>query len=104
MPHLRVIVAAGKRTTGTELASNAGLCRIKARQGRMRAVLVPNHAKREPALAALAAIASIAALQDEFLADQGWRTILPGMPPAAFALYASAASARGYTAPTWGRR
>ena len=35
---------------------------------------------------------------------QGWRTILPGMPPAAFALNASAARASGYTAPTWGRR
>ena len=31
---------------------------------------------------------------------EGWRTILPGMPPAAFALYASAACASGYTAPT----
>ncbi len=30
--------------------------------------------------------------------------ILPGMPPAAFAPYASAARASGYTAPTWGRR
>ena len=36
--------------------------------------------------------------------DQGWRTIRPGMPPAAFALYASAAWASGYTPPTWGRR
>ena len=36
--------------------------------------------------------------------NQGWRTILPGMPPAAFALYASAARASGYTAPTSGRR
>ena len=35
---------------------------------------------------------------------QGWRTILPGMPPAAFALNASAACASGYTAPTWGRK
>ncbi len=35
---------------------------------------------------------------------QGWRTILPGMPPAAFALYALAAWASGYTPPTWGRR
>ena len=35
---------------------------------------------------------------------QGRRTILPGMPPAAFALNAWAACASGYTAPTWGRR
>jgi len=35
---------------------------------------------------------------------RGWRTILPGMPPTAFAAYASAACASGYTAPTWGRR
>ena len=35
---------------------------------------------------------------------QGWRTILPGIPPAAFALNAWAACASGYTAPTWGRR
>jgi hypothetical protein len=32
------------------------------------------------------------------LVAQGLRTILPGMPPAAFALYASAARASGYTA------
>src|SRR5690242_2271685 len=38
------------------------------------------------------------------LTGQGWRTILPGMPPAAFAPYASAACASGYTAPTWGCR
>jgi Sigma-70 region 2 len=38
------------------------------------------------------------------LTGQGWRTILPGMPPAAFAPYASTACASGYTAPTWGRR
>jgi hypothetical protein len=31
---------------------------------------------------------------------QGWRMILPGMPPAAFALNALAAWASGYTAPT----
>ena len=30
--------------------------------------------------------------------------IRPGIPPAAFALYAVTASASGYTAPTWGRR
>jgi len=35
---------------------------------------------------------------------QSWRTILPGMPPAAFALSASAACASVYTAPTWGRK
>src|ERR1700719_3324052 len=35
---------------------------------------------------------------------QGWRTILPGMPPEAFARSARAACASGYTAPTWGRR
>jgi hypothetical protein len=34
----------------------------------------------------------------------GCRTTRPGMPPAAFALNALAASASGYTAPTCGRR
>ena len=60
MPRLRVIAVAGRRTTATELASNASLCRIQVHQGRVRAGKVPNHAKREPAgLAVLAAIASI---------------------------------------------
>src|SRR5690349_5943473 len=39
-----------------------------------------------------------------FIRRYGWRTIRPGIPPAAFALYAVTASASGYTAPTWGRR
>jgi hypothetical protein len=57
---LRVIAAPGRQTTGTELASNARICRIQVHQGRVRARKVPSHAKREPVgLAALAAIASI---------------------------------------------
>ena len=50
------------------------------------------------------AVANAGRCWREQLVDQGWRTILPGTPPAAFAPYASAACASGYTAPTWGRR
>jgi hypothetical protein len=57
---LGVIAATGRQTTGTELPSNARLCRIQVHQGRVRARKIPSHAKREPAgLASLVAIASI---------------------------------------------